>query len=287
MSYAICRIQKLKGNGFAKAFKHNCREYDNSVGVDKSKEHLNIFGGKYCSYIDAKKHIQAVTEQIQANTDRKLRKDTVTGVEVIFASDTEFLSNEYNMQEYFKNAQEWLVETFGEENLLSYTVHFDEDGAPHMHAILTTCVYKGGVPVKFDVKQWVNDRQSLVKIQDSWHSKVKHLGLERGISAKFTHNTHKTKAEYAKLLEKDLKEINKLSDKDREILALKGLRAERKELEMQNSLQRIKDLSEHINGPMFTSLAEESQQKIENDSIFSILDTPSEETQEEEWDLEL
>lgn len=218
MSYAIMRIAKLKGNNdFARVFNHNHRDYENTPGVDKDKEHLNIYGGPISTYKEAKYFLDERTKEIQNNMSRKMRKDTVKGMEILFASDKEFFTNDSNVNEYFKRAIEWLNEMFGEERVMSYNLHLDEVGSPHIHAVVTCIEYnEKNQAIKYNVKNWVNGRDSLVALQDSWFEKVKGMGLERGKSIKETHNYHKSKQEYVKLLEKDLQSVRNLGERETE-----------------------------------------------------------------------
>lgn len=207
---------------------HNHRDYQNTPGVDKSKEHLNVYDGPISTYKEAKYLLEKRDKEIQSMMSRKMRSDTVRGFELLFASDKEFLDNEQNRDEYFRRATEWCKETFGEMNYIAGALHCDELGQPHLH-VTVTCIERdeNGKPMKYNAKKWVNNRQSLIEIQDSWFAKVENMGLERGKSAKQTHAYHQTKQEYAKMLQKDLDTVRGLTERDKELLAVKGLRQER------------------------------------------------------------
>lgn len=253
MSYAILRVAKLNNNNsFARVFNHNHREYNNSPGVSKEREYLNIVDGPVRTYKEVKEILSIRNKLAEEKTGRKVRKDAVRGFEILVASDMDFLSDEFNRDKYFNNAIEFIKDTFGEENYLSSNIHFDEDGSPHLHAIVLTV--KDG---KYNAKNWLSDKNSYINMQDKWFEKNKSLGLERGKSAKETHNYHLTKQEYSKLLQKDLESIKSLSDMDRDLLAVKGLRAERKASKSFEQLKEKEELSKVINDDIFKELNNE------------------------------
>lgn len=226
--YAIMRIEKLTtNNDFARALNHNLRAYENSTGVHKELSKFNILDGPVRSYKEVKEVLKLRNKLIEEQTGYKVKKNRVRGFEVLFAVNQEFMKDSIKRDEYFRNGIEWCKEIFGEQNYLNSTIHLDEDGAAHMHVIVTSLAKdKDGIN-KYLAESYVKGRQSLVALQDSWHSKVAYLGLERGKSAKYTHDYHKSKQEYVKLLQKDLDAIEKLSEHERNLLAIEGLRAQK------------------------------------------------------------
>lgn len=226
--YAIMRIQKLTtNNDFARALNHNLRAYENSVGVHKELSQFNIVDGPVRSYKDVKEVLKLRNKLVEEQTGYKVKKNRVRGFEVLFAVNQEFMKDQIKRDEYFRNAIEWCKETFGEQNYLNSTIHFDENGAAHQHILVTSLAKDKDGITKYLAENYVKGRKSLIDMQDSWHSKVAYLGLERGKSAKFTHNYHKTKEEYAKLLQKDLETIESLTERERNLLAIEGLRAQK------------------------------------------------------------
>lgn len=249
-NYAIMRISKLsKNNDFARVLNHNNRNYENTPGVDRDKEHLNISTG-ITEYDSIKVVLEHTNSQIEKSSGKKVAKNRVRGFELLFAVNQDFMSNELKRDEYFKLAHEWCNETFGSNNFVGSNIHMDESGSPHCHVTVLCRDFEANDGVaNYQANKWVSNRMSLTALQDSWHGKVAHLGLERGQSAKYTHEYHKTKQEYVKLLEKDLEKVNALPQHEKDLLAVKGLRAVQKERdivqgmktrqnEMQGKLQR-------------------------------------------------
>lgn len=236
--YAIMRIAKLTSNNdFARVLNHNFRGYENTPGVNKELSEFNIKDGPCQDYKSIKENLSLRNKMIEDATGYKVKKNRVRGFEVLFAVNKDFMSNNLNRDEYFKNAIEWCKEVFGEQNYLNSVIHLDEDGSAHMHVMLT-CIDKDidGVN-KYCANHFVSGRASLIALQDSWHGKVEYMGLQRGKSAKYTHNYHKSKQEYLKLLEADLKSISKLQPMERDLLAIEGLRSLKEKEKIVNNMK--------------------------------------------------
>lgn len=242
MSYAIFRAEKLTTNRtFMKSAKHNLREYRNIDGVDYNRKIL-IDG------LDNYVAIHAALDLQTKNISRikTVRKDAVRGFELFFGSDIDFFRDIPKGEEYFRLAKKWTIEKFGAENYINFVIHLDEQGAPHAHAMVTSVVGE-----KYNAKNWVSNRQSLVALQDEWHDTVKHLGLERGKSVRETGQMHLSKREYAKALQKDLDTIAQMTELEKSAYAVEGLRAVRtkhKYLKKKkiNENELINDLNEDI-----------------------------------------
>ena len=255
--YAIMRIAKLTtNNDFARVLNHNNRNYENTPGVDVEKHDLNITSG-ITSYKVLKPLLGAKNKEIERNTGKKVAKNRVRGFEILFAVNQDFMSNALKRDEYFKLAENWCRDTFGNDNFVGCNIHMDEDGAPHMHVTMLCC--DNG---NYQANKWVSNRQSLTALQDSWHSMVAHLGLERGQSAKYTHNYHKSKAEYVKLLEKDLEKVNALPQHEKDYLAVKGLRALQKERDI---VQSMKTQQNEIQSKLQREIDVKIDSEFEND----------------------
>lgn len=259
--YAIMRIAKLTtNNDFARVLNHNFRGYENTPGVHKELSEFNIKDGPAQTYKEVKENLKLRNQMIEDSTGHKVKKNRVRGFEILFAVNKDFMGDSCKRDEYFKNAIEWCKGLFGEHNYLNSVIHLDEDGAAHMH-VMVTCVDKDRDGVnKYCANHFVSGRASLIALQDSWHGKVAHMGLERGKSAKYTHDYHKSKAEYVKLLEKDIEAVSKLSEMDRNLLAVEGLRS----LKAKEKIVESVKMAETIKSIDFEALAEEfANEKIE------------------------
>lgn len=183
MSHAIMRIQKIKSmQALSEREKHNTRR-KTVLSADGSKN-ITVEGST-----GLVSRVKALEKQIDANNKRKTRKDAIKAIEVLFTSDKAFFKR-VDYEQYFTECKKWLVDVFGEDNLLQTVIHLDEE-TPHLHAILTT-VKEG----KFNYSGYVNGRQDLRALQDSFFSKVQHLGLERGEKVELTKATYQTNKEW-------------------------------------------------------------------------------------------
>ncbi|MDM0743594.1 MobV family relaxase, partial [Clostridium perfringens] len=210
MSYAVMRIQKIKSmKGLAEREKHNIRR-KTVLSADGSND-ITVEGST-----GLVGHVKALEKQIDANNKRKTRKDAVKAIEVLFTSDKAFFKK-VDYEQYFNECKKWLVDTFGKENFLQAVTHLDEE-TPHMHAILTTV--KDG---KFNYSGYINGRQDLRALQDTFFAKVQHLGLERGEKVELTKATYQTNKDWNKNVAKARSFAEALSKSQQLEYAIKGV----------------------------------------------------------------
>lgn len=194
--------------------------------------------------------VKALEKQIDANNKRKTRKDAVRAIEVLFTSDKAFFKR-VDHEQYFEECKKWLIDTFGEENLLQAVTHLDEE-TPHMHAILTTVKDN-----KFNYSGYINGRQDLREMQDSFYEQVKHLGLERGEKVELTHASYVSNKDWNKNVSKARSFAEALAPEQQMEYAIKGvmftnqiekMNTENMELraELQETQEHYEDLKEGV-----------------------------------------
>lgn len=244
MSHAIMRIQKIKSmQALAEREKHNTRR--KTVLSSDGSENITVEGS-----IGLVGHVKKLEKQINKNNKRKTRKDAVKAIEVLFTSDKSFFKK-VNAEQYFNECKLWLCNTFGESNILQFCQHFDEE-TPHAHAILTTV--KDG---KFNYSSYINGRQDLRNLQDSFFAQVEHLGLERGQKVELTKSVYRSNKEWNRSVAKSRSYAEALSPNQRLEYAIKGvmftnqvekLNAENMELraELQSVKENYKNLKEGV-----------------------------------------
>ena len=244
MSHAIMRIQKIKSmQALAEREKHNTRR--KTVLSSDGSENITVEGS-----IGLVGHVKKLEKQINKNNKRKTRKDAVRAIEVLFTSDKSFFKK-VNAEQYFNECKLWLCNTFGESNILQFCQHFDEE-TPHAHAILTTV--KDG---KFNYSSYINGRQDLRNLQDSFFAQVEHLGLERGQKVELTKAVYRSNKEWNRSVAKSRSYAEALSPNQRLEYAIKGvmftnqvekLNAENMELraELQSIKENYKNLKEGV-----------------------------------------
>lgn len=199
-------------------------------------------------------HVRALEEQVNKQNTRKTRKDAIKTIEVLFTSDKAFFKKVDYIQ-YFEECQKWLVDTFGNENLLQSSIHLDEE-VPHAHFILTTV--KDG---KFNYSGYINGRKDLRTMQDSFFATVEHLGLERGKRVELTGATYQQNKEWHKSIEKARSYTEALSEEVQLDYALKGVMATEQinklveeNLELKTEIEDVKDNYNGLKAGLYNAL---------------------------------
>jgi hypothetical protein len=186
MAFAIMRMEKIKSfsdiNG-KDSHNKRTRKTDNAdeKRIDKN-EHYGLFSGDDLGN-QIKKHYQ--------NLGLKIRKNGILATEFLLTASPEFYRKDPNnygaykpnlTKAFNKRAIKFLEKTFGEKNIASIDIHYDE-ATPHIHAIIMP-IYQG----KLRMAHWSDGPQKMRKLQDDFYKEVQDLGLERGIKgSKATH----------------------------------------------------------------------------------------------------
>lgn len=258
MSHAIMRIQKIKSmQGLAEREKHNTRrktvlsaDGSNNISVEGS---TGLVG-----------RVKTLEKQIDANNKRKTRKDAVRAIEVLFTSDKAFFKR-VDHEQYFTECKKWLVDTFGEDNLLQAVTHLDEE-TPHMHAILTTVKDN-----KFNYSGYINGRQDLRALQDSFFAKVEHLGLERGEKVELTHASYVSNKDWNKNVSKARSFAEALAPEQQMEYAIKGIvftneieKMNTENMELRAELQETKEHYENLKEGVYNITKGDYKTRIKN-----------------------
>ena len=198
MGYGIIRVQKVKSAAVGSMQYHNDRlpgEHDNpDIDPSRTRENVEYIGhGSYRA--EVKKRIDSYRE-----STRKVRKDAVVLVEGVVTASPEFFEGKSKEEclAFFDDAFDFVRDEFGEENLIHYTVHFDETTA-HAHF--------GATPIKdgqLSWKKFFDGRSALTGFQDRFYNEVsKWYGLERG--ERGTGVTHREVKELKRDTQRELK----------------------------------------------------------------------------------
>lgn len=177
MSYSICRIEKTKMAGVTGVQIHDRREKGVShtnKDIDWSRTHENV---------ELTGHTKAFRTIVKNRIDeldlkRGVRKDATVMSQAMITSDDKFFKGMTKDQqlEFFNKSYDFIKDRYGEKNMVSATIHFDEK-TPHMHVNF--------VPVTEDGRLSARDLFSpgkLRKFQDDFNKHCKDNGydLERG-----------------------------------------------------------------------------------------------------------
>ena len=189
---------------------------------------------------NVQKHIKELDKLHKKTTGKKARKDAVRVIEVLMTSDKEFFER-VSDTEYFETCHNWLVDIFGEENILSMDIHRDER-TPHAHFLVT--------PVRdnqYACKKIINGRNAVRGLQNSFYDSVKHFGLERGELVEYTKAKHQSSLQFAEDVQKEKESVHQMSERERDNYAtygamakeeIKELKEENKELQRENLFLR-------------------------------------------------
>lgn len=231
------RFKKLHtGEEIGHALGHNKR-LRNVKNADKDRKGLNTS----VMYVEnVQKHIKELDKLHKKTTGKKARKDAVRVIEVLMTSDKEFFERVPD-SEYFETCRNWLVDIFGEENILSMDIHRDER-TPHAHFLVT--------PVRdnqYSCKKIINGRNAVRGLQNSFYDSVKHFGLERGELVEYTKAKHQSSLQFAEDVQNGKESVHQMSERERDNYAtygamakeeIKELQEENKELQKENLFLR-------------------------------------------------
>ncbi|MBD7939756.1 plasmid recombination protein, partial [Cytobacillus sp. Sa5YUA1] len=171
MSYAVCRMEKMKSHDLKGMQFHNQRERESktNLDIDKSKSGLN-YDLVNPEKIDYNKRVKEIIENQKTGT-RKTRKDAVLVNELLVTSDRGFFErlDPQEQKRFFEESHKLFSERYGEQNIAYATVHNDEN-TPHMHL--------GVVPMRDGKLQGKNvfNRQELLWIQNEFPKHMQGLG---------------------------------------------------------------------------------------------------------------
>jgi len=228
MSFAVCRMQKMKSHDLKGIQFHNQRERESKTNpdIDRSKSHLN-YDLVNPEKVDYNKHVKEIIESQKTGT-RKTRKDAVLVNELLITSDSAFFErlDPDKQKRFFEESYKLFSERYGAQNIAYATVHVDEK-TPHLHL--------GVVPMCDGKLQGKNvfNRSELQWIQDEFpiHMQKQGFDLQRG--EKGSDREHLTTQEFKAKIVKE--KVNALEN------ALQEKQAEKQEVE-----KSIKDIKSRL-----------------------------------------
>jgi len=191
MSFAICRMEKMKSHDLKGMQFHNQRERESKTNpdIDPERSHLN-YDLVNAEKIDYNKRVKEIIESQKTGT-RKTRKDAVLVNELMITSDRTFFDRLDPNEEkrFFEESYKLFAERYGEQNVAYATVHMDEK-TPHMHV--------GVVPMRDGKLQGKNvfNRVELQWIQDEFPKHMQKLGFDVERGEKGSDREHLTTQEF-------------------------------------------------------------------------------------------
>lgn len=184
IEFAICRVEKIKDNGALKAMAdHQMRSRDCANADDLRANRLLVGTGDVVS---------DVNHRIDGS-GAKVRKNGVRAIEAVLSASPSFFRpgvpeavgtwEAERLDAWAPAAVGWLQSFFGHDNLVSAVVHLDES-TPHIHAVIVPVddtPTKRGAATRLNAGRWLDGRDKLATMQDSYAEAMAPLGLERGI----------------------------------------------------------------------------------------------------------
>ena len=177
MPYAICRVAKIKtAQAGAAKTAHNYRQRE-TPNADTERKPLNH---EYVNTAE-RNYWELATERIQ-EAGAKVRPDSVRGVEVLLTASPEAFKRREDGSQADWHGSKWaeaniafLKGRFGEENVVSCTLHQDEL-TPHFHAVVVPLTPDGRLSAKD-----VFNPKTLRALQTEYAEAMKPFGMERGV----------------------------------------------------------------------------------------------------------
>ena len=187
MSYVIMRCKKLATLGtVASALQHCYRDRD-TPNADASRTPNNV-------HCDARSTDEAMGKLRDLLPDKR-RKDAVLAVEYVMTASPEWwaTASQAQQQAFFSQARTWLANKYGEDRIVTATVHLDE-ATPHLSAFVVPLTQDG----RLAAKDFIGGRDKMRADQTSFAEVMRPLGLERGIEgSRATHQ--RVQSHYAAL----------------------------------------------------------------------------------------
>ncbi len=190
--YAILRFAKYKGPTLSRIEAHNERtkdSYASNPDIDTERSRLNFHPVK------PKGKYREVSNRIIQESGCRVRKDSVTAVEVLITASPEFFNGKKprEVKEFFDHALEFMKAKQDTATYISAVVHVDEK-TPHMHLIFVPLTPDN----RLSAKTIIGNRKKLTQWQDEFHAHMvkKYPDFERGESASSTGRVHLTPQQY-------------------------------------------------------------------------------------------
>jgi len=184
--HAILRFAKYKGPTVSRIEAHNERTKetyasnpDIKTELSKHNFHPVVPNGKY----------RDISNRIIREAGCRVRKDSVTAVEVLITASPEFFEKKSRkeIREFFDYAEEFMKSKQNPNTYISAVVHVDEK-TPHMHLCFVPITLDG----RLSAKEIIGNKKRLTQWQDEFWSYMvkKYPNFERGESASLTGRTH-------------------------------------------------------------------------------------------------
>ncbi len=266
--YAIARTKKLKRSNLAGSEAHTARTRE-TPNADSEIQNIRLIGSD-----DPNEKLEdLVLAKIgQYEQKRKIRTDAVYCVEILLTASPQYYRpddptcagyyHSDKLKQWVDTNLTWLQETYS-DRIVRAELHLDE-ATPHLHAYFVPLDEKG----QLRCNHFFDGRQKMQAFQDSYHTAMQHLGLERGI--KGSKAQHQDIKDFYRIVEegKDL-ELGKLSPQQLQAKAADRDRAVKRKSEMELTAKQLVKENEKLQ-------ARQQQLEAENQQLRSELSQQAE-----------
>jgi len=288
MGYAVLHLDKSSGN--ESSMSDHIERKDIHPNVDPNRVHLNKQLIDYPDGVNTR--TEAIEYRIQnAGLSRKVGKNQVKVIRVLLSGSHDDMLNlqqQGKLDDWCQDNINWLEKTYGKENVVSATLHLDEQ-TPHIHASVVPIVQRerrqkavkkteeAGKPKRQYKKKNPNRprlccddvmaKVKLIEYQDSYGEAMTKYGLIRG--EKNSDARHITLTEFYRNQAVECKNLQEnigllLAQEDAKLLSIEELRrkeeeaklkseqAERLKQEKEAELKKTEENLSHIKGQLKT-----------------------------------
>lgn len=262
MSFGIVRMRTISAGAAGEVEKHNAREYSDK----EFEKHKNI-NRNYDNFLGPNSHYKkddlkledAINQRIK-ESGAKIRKNSAVAIEFVLALSPDVKKlyeddNGYSASGMLSNLDQFIIEKFGEDNVLSISHHLDESN-PHSHIVVIPIKKKeikwknrsgagSRIENRLVARDYIGTKQKLRTLQTDFYNHVKKwedalpgITFYRGVDAR------KRKREYTKHTRHELAEVREIMEE------LKKMpKSEEKDVKIENLQSRLKQNIEKTKKP--------------------------------------
>ena len=260
-NFCIIRAEKLTTDGnVASATGHELRVNETknaNPDLFKNNRYFTASGEVSTDMIPTKEGREMLKRKIMYDFKKllpeKMRGDNVTCIQLMVTYSP---NAKIDSAKYFDDAEKWVKEKFGAENVFFRSEHYDET-TPHCNFFIVPGYdfkYKDGhTERRLSAKRWLGGRKKMSELQDSFYEAVgKNHGLSRGVKG--------SKAEHEKI-QKWYKKFNDFLERlniprqqrnesveqyfDRLVVEFEKIKADKKDI--YDTATKLKDATEFYN----------------------------------------
>ena len=135
----MASIQKYTNDAVRNMIRHNTREIigNSNTDIDTKKTHLNYSFEmpSHKGMSDYKYYKELIDSRYIYGRGTSRESGTITACSWVVTCPKEIVDNPDKVNTFFEGTYQFISHRYGEENIISNMVHFDEAGEPHIHVL--------------------------------------------------------------------------------------------------------------------------------------------------------